>query len=117
MAMTLADNSNNGRAGNSGRNRGSDRATTINQNTAAAGGGSGGSSSVGRSLSMIQIYASRFTNVFFFDGASNVQKAGEVLMAKFPCTFCFYSREHVTAVGHMSGGIFIPAKMARLAKS
>ncbi len=29
-------------------------------------------------------------DVFFFDGASNVQKAGEVLMAKFPHSFCFY---------------------------
>ena len=24
------------------------------------------------------------TDLFFFDGASNVQKAGQVLMAKFP---------------------------------
>jgi len=24
------------------------------------------------------------TNVFYFDGASNVQKAGKILMAKFP---------------------------------
>ena len=47
---------------------------------------------------MIQIYASRFTNVFFFYGPFNVQKAGEVLMAKFPCTFCFHSREHVTSL-------------------
>jgi len=30
------------------------------------------------------------TNVFYFDGASNVQKAGEVLMARFPCSFCFH---------------------------
>ena len=29
------------------------------------------------------------TNVFFFDGASNVLNAGEVLMAMFPHTFCF----------------------------
>ena len=27
------------------------------------------------------------TDVFFFDGASNVQKAGQILMAKFPHTF------------------------------
>jgi hypothetical protein len=27
------------------------------------------------------------TDVFYFDGASNVQKAGEILMAKFPCSF------------------------------
>jgi hypothetical protein len=30
------------------------------------------------------------TNVFYFDGVSNVQKAGEVLMARFPCSFCFH---------------------------
>ncbi len=27
------------------------------------------------------------TDVFFFDGASNVQKAGEMLMARFLCSF------------------------------
>ena len=31
-----------------------------------------------------------FTDLFFFDGASNVQKAGQVLMAMFPRTFCFH---------------------------
>jgi len=30
------------------------------------------------------------TDLFFFDGASNVQKAGQVLMAKFPRTFSFH---------------------------
>ena len=30
------------------------------------------------------------TNVFFFDGALNVQKAGDILMAKFPHSFCFH---------------------------
>jgi hypothetical protein len=29
-------------------------------------------------------------DVFYFDGASNVQKAGEVLMARFPCSCCFH---------------------------
>jgi hypothetical protein len=29
------------------------------------------------------------TDVFYFDGASNVQKAGEVLMARFPAHFVF----------------------------
>jgi hypothetical protein len=43
VAMELADkNSGNGGAGNGGRNRGSDGATTINQNGAAVGGGSSG---------------------------------------------------------------------------
>jgi hypothetical protein len=30
------------------------------------------------------------TDLFFFNGASNVQKAGQVLMAKFPRTFCLH---------------------------
>jgi hypothetical protein len=30
------------------------------------------------------------TDIIFFDGAGNVQKAGQVLMAKFPRTFCFH---------------------------
>ena len=36
------------------------------------------------------------TDLFFFDGASNLQKAGQVLMAKFPRTFCFHGVEHVS---------------------
>ena len=36
VAMASADNSGNGEAGNGGGNRGSSRATTINQHTAAA---------------------------------------------------------------------------------
>ena len=35
--------------------------------------------------------------MFYFDGASNVQKAGQVLMAKYPHTFCYYGGEHVVA--------------------
>jgi hypothetical protein len=38
------------------------------------------------------------TDVFFFDGASNVQKAGEVLMAQFPHSFCFHGGEHVVSL-------------------
>ena len=40
----------------------------------------------------------RCTDVFYFDGASNVQKAGEVLMARFPCSFCFHGGEHVVSL-------------------
>jgi hypothetical protein len=36
VAMALADNSSNGRAGNGGKNRGSSGATTINQHAAVA---------------------------------------------------------------------------------
>ncbi len=38
------------------------------------------------------------TDVFYFDGASNVQKAGEVLMARFPCSFCFHGGTHVVSL-------------------
>ena len=38
------------------------------------------------------------TDVFYFDGASTVQKAGEVLMARFPCTFSFQGSEHVVSL-------------------
>ncbi len=38
------------------------------------------------------------TDVFYFDGASNVQKAGEVLMARFPHSFCFHGGEHVVSL-------------------
>jgi len=30
------------------------------------------------------------TDAFFFDGPSKVQKAGEILVAKFPHSFCFF---------------------------
>ncbi len=39
-----------------------------------------------------------FADVFFFDEASNVQKAGQILMAKFPRTFCFHGREHIVSL-------------------
>jgi hypothetical protein len=38
------------------------------------------------------------TDVFFFDGAGNVQKAGQVLVAKFLRTFCFHGGEHVVSL-------------------
>ena len=38
------------------------------------------------------------TSVFYFDGGSNVQKAGEVLMARFPCTFCLHGGGHVDSL-------------------
>jgi hypothetical protein len=35
-----------------------------------------------------------FTNVFSFDGMPNVHKAGEILVARFPHSFCFHWGEH-----------------------
>ncbi len=37
------------------------------------------------------------TDVFHFDGVSSIEKAGEVLMARFPCSFCFHWGKHVVS--------------------
>jgi hypothetical protein len=37
-------------------------------------------------------------HVSYFDGASNVQKAGEVLMGRFPCSFCYHGGKHVVSL-------------------
>ncbi len=33
------------------------------------------------------------TNIFFFDGAANVQKAGQILCQTFPQPYCFHGQE------------------------
>jgi len=38
------------------------------------------------------------TDLFYFDGASNVQKAGQVLTAQFPRAFCYHGGEHVVSL-------------------
>jgi hypothetical protein len=38
------------------------------------------------------------TDVFYFDGASNVQKAGQVLEVIFPRTYCFHGGKHVVSL-------------------
>ncbi len=53
------------------------------------------------------------TDVFYFDGASNVQKAGEILMAKFPCSFCFHCGEHVVSLFFSSIAKIKPVKVHR----
>jgi hypothetical protein len=40
----------------------------------------------------------KLTNVFFFDGASNVQKAGEILEAINPGAYCLHGGEHVISL-------------------
>ena len=37
-------------------------------------------------------------DIFYFDGASNVQKAGEVLGVNFPWTVTYHGREHAVAL-------------------
>ena len=54
------------------------------------------------------------TDVFYFDGASNVQKAGEVLMARFPCSFCFHRGEHVVSLFFSSIAKIKPVKACRM---
>ncbi len=38
------------------------------------------------------------TDTFFFDGAANVQKEGQILCAHFPWAMCFHGREHVLSL-------------------
>jgi hypothetical protein len=54
------------------------------------------------------------TDVFYFDGASNVQKAGEVLMARFPRSFCFHGGEHVVSLFFSSIAKMKPVKVCRV---
>ena len=51
------------------------------------------------------------TDVFYFDGASHVQKAGEILMAKFPRSFCFHGGEHVVSLFFSSIAKINPVKV------
>jgi hypothetical protein len=51
------------------------------------------------------------TDVFYFDGVSNVQKAGEVLMARFPCSFCFHGGAHVVSLFFSSIAKIKPVKV------
>jgi hypothetical protein len=51
------------------------------------------------------------TDVFYFDGASNVQKAGEVLMARFPCSFCFHGGQHFVSLFFSSIAKIKPVKV------
>ncbi len=51
------------------------------------------------------------TDVFYFGGASNVQKAGEVLMARFPCSFCFHRGKHVVYLFFSSIAKIKPVKV------
>ena len=54
------------------------------------------------------------TDVFYFDGASNVQKAGKVLMARFPCTFFFHGGEHVVSLFFSSIAKIRPVKVSHV---
>jgi hypothetical protein len=51
------------------------------------------------------------TDVFYFDGASKVQKAGEVLMARFPHSFSFHRGEHVVSLFFSSIAKIKPIKV------
>jgi hypothetical protein len=50
-------------------------------------------------------------DLFYFDGASNVQKAGKVLMAKYPRTFCYHGGEHVVSLFFTSLSNIKPIKV------
>ncbi len=50
-------------------------------------------------------------DVFYIDGASNVQKAGEVLMARSPHSFCFHGGKHVVSLFFSSIAKIKPIKV------
>ncbi len=50
-------------------------------------------------------------DMFYFDGVSNVQKAGEILIANFPCSFCFHGGEHVVSLFFSSIAKIKPVKI------
>jgi hypothetical protein len=54
------------------------------------------------------------TDVFYFDGASKVQKAGEVLMARFSCSFCFHGGKHVVSLFFSSFAKIKPVKVCHV---
>jgi hypothetical protein len=51
------------------------------------------------------------TDVFYFDGAFKVQKAGKVLMARFPRSFCFHRGELVLSLFFSSIAKIKPGKV------
>jgi len=51
------------------------------------------------------------TDAFFFDGASNVQKGGAILVAKHPHSFCFHGGEHVLSLFFASLSKIKPIKL------
>jgi hypothetical protein len=53
-------------------------------------------------------------DLFYFDGASNVQKAGEVLMARFPCSFCFHGGKHAVSLFVSSIAKIKPVKVCHV---
>ena len=55
-----------------------------------------------------------YTDVVYFDGASNVQKAGDVVMARFPRSFCFHGGEHVVSLFFSSIAKIKPIKVPML---
>ncbi len=40
----------------------------------------------------------KLTDCFLFDGSSNVQTAGAILCATYPCAMCFHGGEHVLSL-------------------
>ena len=53
----------------------------------------------------------KFTDIFYFDGASNVQKAGRLLVAKCPRAYSFHGGEHVISLFFTSLSKMTPIKV------
>ncbi len=53
-------------------------------------------------------------DVFYFDGVSSMQMAGEVLMARFPCSFCFHGGKHFVSLFFSSITKIKPVKVCHV---
>lgn len=51
------------------------------------------------------------TDLFFFDGAGNMQKGGEVLTAKYPRAYCLHGGEHVVSLFFSDISKLMPIKV------
>ena len=51
------------------------------------------------------------TDFFFFDGASNVQKGGEILTVQYPMTHCLHGGEYVCSLFFSDIAKFPPIKV------
>ena len=65
---------------------------------------SGGKKDASYIATLFEIYAQEYDklkqliDLFYFDGAGNVQKAGRILIAKYPRAYCLHGGEHVVSL-------------------
>ena len=64
----------------------------------------------------MQLWKKCLIGAFFFDGAKNIQKAGEVLSITNPGAVCLHGGEHVISLGFSDFSKLGPIKVCLLFK-